>query len=121
MRRNCSSRRPSAPRRALSSSLQQLADYPERILADIDMLSEGERGQLAAWGVNEQRYGNAEPVHCLIERQVKARPDAVALIFGDTELSYAELNLRANRLAHRLIGLGVKPETRGGHCSGTLH
>jgi amino acid adenylation domain-containing protein len=94
--------------------LQQLADYPERILADIDILSEGERGQLAAWGVNEQRYGNAEPVHCLIERQVKARPDAVALIFGDTELSYAELNLRANRLAHRLIGLGVKPETRVG-------
>ncbi|MBA4143018.1 MAG: amino acid adenylation domain-containing protein [Nitrosospira sp.] len=94
--------------------LQQLAEYPERSLGDIDILSEGERAQVRAWGVNERRYPNAEPVHCLIERQVEARPEAVALIFGDTKLSYAELNRRANRLAHRLIGLGVEPETRVG-------
>ena len=50
----------------------------------------------------------------MIERQVEACPEAVALIFGDTELSYAELNRRANRLAHRLIALGVKPETKVG-------
>ena len=56
--------------------------------------------------MNDQRYGNTEPVHRLIERQVEARPEAVALIFGETELSYAELNRRANRLAHRLIGAG---------------
>ena len=77
-------------------------------------LSEAEQSQLRAWGINEQRYGNAEPVHRLIERQVEARPDAVALIFGDSELSYAELNRRANRLAHRLIALGVGPEAKVG-------
>ncbi|SDQ61340.1 amino acid adenylation domain-containing protein [Nitrosospira multiformis] len=94
--------------------LQQLAEHPERILGDIDILSGEEKAQLKAWGVNEQRYANAEPVHRLIERQVEACPEAVALIFGDTELSYAELNRRANQLAHRLIGLGVKAETRVG-------
>src|SRR5688500_6519157 len=94
--------------------LGQLAGHPERSLGDIDILSEAERTQLKAWGVNEQRYGDTEPVHRLIERQVEARPEGVALIFGDTELSYAELNRRANRLAHRLIGLGVEPETRVG-------
>ena len=72
------------------------------------------RMQLRAWGVNDKRYGNAEPLHKLIERRVEARPEAVALIFGDTELSYGELNRRSNRLAHRLIGLGVEPETKVG-------
>ncbi|MDQ3185731.1 MAG: condensation domain-containing protein, partial [Pseudomonadota bacterium] len=52
--------------------LQQLAEHPESSLGDIDLLSEAERAQLKAWGINEQRYANAEPVHCLIERQVEA-------------------------------------------------
>ena len=54
----------------------------------------------------------------MIERQVQARPEAVALIFGAgldcVELSYAELNRRANRLAHRLIAFGVMPEVKVG-------
>ncbi len=98
--------------------LHQLAEHAERSLCEIDLLSEGERAQITAWGVNEQRYGNTEPVHCLIERQVQARPEALALIFGAgldcVELSYAELNRRANRLAHRLIAFGVMPEVKVG-------
>jgi amino acid adenylation domain-containing protein len=49
-------------------------------------------------------------VRRLIERQARARPDAGALVFGDETLSYGELNARANRVAHRLIALGVGPE-----------
>ncbi|WP_156972530.1 condensation domain-containing protein, partial [Nitrosospira sp. NpAV] len=94
--------------------LHEIVQGSGRILGDIDILSGEEKAQLKAWGVNEQRYADAEPVHRLIERQVEACPEAVALIFGDTELSYAELNRRANRLAHRLIALGVGPETRVG-------
>ncbi|MCC2682313.1 MAG: Amino acid adenylation [Nitrosospira multiformis] len=88
--------------------LEQLAEHPQQSLGDIDILSEAERAQLKAWGINEQCYGNAEPVHRLIERQVEVQPEAVALIFGDVELSYSELNARANRLAHCLIRLGVE-------------
>src|SRR6185312_1002959 len=94
--------------------LEQLAEHPQQSLGDIDILSEAERAQLKAWGINEQRYENAEPVHRLIERQVEVQPEALALIFGDVELSYGELNRRANRLAHRLIRLGVGPEVKVG-------
>jgi len=77
-------------------------------------LSNVEWQRLRDWGVNDTRYANSEPVHRLIERQVMERPNATALIFGDVQLSYAQLNERANRLAHQLIALGARPESRVG-------
>ncbi|SCY82191.1 Condensation domain-containing protein, partial [Nitrosospira sp. Nl5] len=59
--------------------LRQITRDSTRRLGDVELLSEAERAQLKAWGVNERRYGDAEPVHRLIERQVEARPEAVAL------------------------------------------
>ncbi|PTR16848.1 amino acid adenylation domain-containing protein, partial [Nitrosospira sp. Nsp2] len=53
-------------------------------------------------------------VHCLIERNARIQPNAIALLMGEQELSYAELNLRANRLAHYLISMGVGLEARVG-------
>ncbi|SDW36840.1 non-ribosomal peptide synthase/polyketide synthase [Nitrosomonas communis] len=94
--------------------LEQLAERPTQCLGDVTFLSGVEQTQFKLWGVNERRYEQVEPVHHLIENQVMVRPDAIALIFNDTELSYAELNRRANRLAHRLIALGIKPESRVG-------
>ncbi|WP_236884913.1 amino acid adenylation domain-containing protein [Diaphorobacter nitroreducens] len=94
--------------------LQALAERPEQAVGDVELLGEAERRQLQAWGENVQRYPNAEPVHRLIERQARAHPEAVALLFGDEVLSYGELNTRANRLAHRLIQLGVGPEVKVG-------
>ncbi|MFT3815683.1 MAG: non-ribosomal peptide synthase/polyketide synthase [Acidovorax sp.] len=94
--------------------LHALAEKPQQVAANIDLLNDDERQQLIRWGVNEKRYPHAKPGHELVERQVRERPDAVALVFGDEELSYGELNLRANRLAHRLIGLGVGPGVRVG-------
>ena len=49
-------------------------------------------------------------VHQLFEQQVERTPDAIALIFQDQELTYSQLNARANQLAHHLIDLGVGPE-----------
>ncbi|SFI44374.1 amino acid adenylation domain-containing protein [Nitrosomonas sp. Nm34] len=94
--------------------LEQLAEQPAQCLGDVTLLSEAEQDQLKTWGVNEKRFTSVELVHRLIERQVRERPEATALIFGDIELSYAELNRRANRLAHHLIALGIKPESRVG-------
>ena len=55
-------------------------------------------------------------VHQLFEQQVERTPDAIALIFEDQQLTYQELNARANQLAHHLIDLGVGPEVIVGVC-----
>lgn len=94
--------------------LQALAEQPDQPVGEIALLTGSERQQLTQWGVNSARYPDTEPVHRLIEQQVQAHPDSTALIFGDAQLSYAELNQRANRLAHHLIDLGVKPEVKVG-------
>src|SRR5205807_725912 len=52
----------------------------------------------------------------LIEDQVERTPDAVAVVFKDTQLTYRELNARANQLAHYLWQLGVGPEVLVGLC-----
>jgi amino acid adenylation domain-containing protein len=96
--------------------LRSLVRHPERTAGGVELLAPAERERLRRWG----RHGHDGfspvplPVHALIERQAEARPDAPALIFGGAELSRGELNRRANRLAHRLIALGVGPEFRVG-------
>jgi non-ribosomal peptide synthetase component F len=55
-------------------------------------------------------------VHQLFEAQVERTPDAVAVVFEDSHLTYRELNNRANFVAHHLISLGVKPEILVGIC-----
>ncbi|WP_145723585.1 condensation domain-containing protein, partial [Mesorhizobium tianshanense] len=54
-------------------------------------------------------YPSDRCIHELFEAQVRKAPEAVALVHDDERLSYGELNARANRLAHHLIGLGVRP------------
>ena len=94
--------------------LHMLATHPARSIADIDLLSESDREQLQTWGTSEPGFTVTNPVHRLIELQAEKCPQAIAVIFDNIEVSYAELNRRSNRLAHRLIGLGVKPEVKVG-------
>lgn len=91
-----------------------LVEQPGQAVGDVQLLSESERGQLRCWGVNECHYENFEPIHTLIERQVQARALAPAVTFTEQLVTYEELNRRANQLAHRLMRLGVKLETRVG-------
>ena len=94
--------------------LMALAEQPERAVGEIELLNEAEKKQLTQWGINSTRYPDVKPVHRLIERQAQIDPTATALIFNDEHLSYADLNVRSNRLAHHLIRLGVKPEVKVG-------
>ncbi|WP_050507591.1 non-ribosomal peptide synthetase [Streptomyces sp. NRRL B-11253] len=90
--------------------LEQALDAPERLIGQADLLTGQERRQLL-----EHWNDTAADVHPgtlvdLVEAQVERSPEATAVLFGDTALTYAELNARANRLARHLVGLGVGPE-----------
>lgn len=66
---------------------------------------------------NEQSaYPRDASIHSLFEEQVRCAPHAIALIFGEIEISYEELNLRANRVARRLQKLGVCRDVPVGVC-----
>ncbi len=86
---------------------------PNRPLGGLSLTSDAERNLLSVeWNRTETDFGDAaaQPLHRLFEQQVERTPDAVAAVYDDASLTYAELNLRANRLAHHLITLGVAPD-----------
>src|SRR5206468_9338252 len=91
--------------------LERAAAEPDRPIGQLDILSPTERKQLLVeWNDTEQPLSAAN-LPSLFEAQVALAPEATALIFEQIQLSYAELNARANRLAHYLISQGVGPET----------
>ncbi|EIK63776.1 non-ribosomal peptide synthetase [Pseudomonas lactis] len=93
------------------SLLRSAVADPTLALQDLSMLAASERQQrLCEWNATERAYPQGQGVHQLIEARVLAQPDAPALVFAGQLLSYAELNRRANRLAHRLIEAGVGPD-----------
>ncbi|MEV5602749.1 non-ribosomal peptide synthase/polyketide synthase [Streptomyces sp. NPDC052299] len=79
-------------------------------LSRIDVLTAGERHELLAARNDTARPAADATLPALFEERVRATPDAPAVVFEDTVLSYGELNRRANRLAHALIARGVGPE-----------
>ncbi|RIX80297.1 non-ribosomal peptide synthetase [Acidovorax cavernicola] len=91
--------------------LEALTTDPERAVGDAPWLAADEQAQLRAWGTGTSHAFAATPAHRLFEAHVRRAPEAVALIAGDTEISYAALDRRANRLAHRLLRHGVRPDT----------
>ncbi|MXN82708.1 amino acid adenylation domain-containing protein [Burkholderia sp. 4812] len=93
--------------------LTRLADDASAAVARLPLTSDAERNLLSVeWNRTETDFGEAaeQPLHRLFEQQAERTPDAVAAVFDDASLTYAELNLRANRLAHHLITLGVAPD-----------
>ena len=95
-----------------------LAD-PDRPLSRLPALLRGDerRRVLAEWSRAEHPFP-ALPVHALFEARADEAPHHPAISFGGAEISYAELDGRANRLAHHLIARGVGPETRVGLFAG---
>ncbi|HEY2914372.1 MAG TPA: condensation domain-containing protein, partial [Candidatus Angelobacter sp.] len=87
-------------------------DQPELGIWDLAMLRQDETRQLLVEWNPPEVQGGQKCVHELFEECVAKRPNAVAVEHVGEELTYAELNRRANRLAHYLRTVGVKPEAR---------
>ncbi|SMF01179.1 MULTISPECIES: non-ribosomal peptide synthetase [unclassified Pseudomonas] len=90
--------------------LEAICAEPQRCIAELDFLADAERRQLTQGWNPAPQASSGLCAHQLLERQASARPDAVALIFDDQQLSYAELDRCSNQLAHRLRALGVGPD-----------
>ena len=92
--------------------LEGVAADPERPIVRVPLLSAAERHRLLVdWGAPTAPYPECT-LQALFEAQARLTPEAVAVHWEDERIGYAELNRRANRLAHHLRGLGVGVETR---------
>ncbi|MBO0797389.1 MAG: amino acid adenylation domain-containing protein, partial [Blastocatellia bacterium] len=97
--------------------LEGAVDDPDRPISELPLLTRAERRRiLYIWNDTVSGYPRDKCVHELFEAQVERRPDAVALVVEEEQLTYRELNRRANQLAGYLGKLGVGPETPVGFC-----
>jgi amino acid adenylation domain-containing protein len=95
----------------LHKLLVSIAANPTAPIASLDMIGASERQQmLGEWNNTERSYAALCP-HQLIEEQARATPQRTALVCDGVQLSYAQLNARANQLAHYLRGQGVRPDS----------
>ena len=94
----------------LQTLLEGMVTNFEQRLADMPLLTQAERHQLLVeWNDTQRDYPDT-CIHQIFEAQVERTPDALAVAFEDEQLTYRELNVRANQLAHHLQALGVEPE-----------
>jgi amino acid adenylation domain-containing protein len=86
---------------------------PERRIAELPLLTPDEHLQFVEWNDTARAYPtDIKSVHELFERQAARQPEAIAVVYENEQLTYGELNERANVLAHHLRALGVGAESR---------
>ncbi|AVH69203.1 non-ribosomal peptide synthetase [Nostoc sp. 'Lobaria pulmonaria (5183) cyanobiont'] len=97
--------------------LESIVSDPQQRISDLQLLTSSELEQLLVeWNDTKTDYPQDKCIHQLFEAQVEKTPSDIAVIFENQELTYQELNNRANQLAHYLQKLGVKPEVIVGVC-----
>jgi amino acid adenylation domain-containing protein len=108
--------------------MERLLEHYERVLAgmvgDVEARVRGlkllsaaeEREQVEEWNETRREFPRESCIQELFEAQAQRRPEAVAVVYGTEQLSYRELNERANQLAHYLMKRGVGPEVVVGVC-----
>jgi amino acid adenylation domain-containing protein len=97
--------------------LEGIATTPERRLSELPLLTAAEREQLLVrWNETDCNYPRDRCLHELFAAQAARTPDAVAVVHEADQLTYGELEARANQLAHHLRALGVGPEVVVGLC-----
>ncbi|HZI16901.1 MAG TPA: amino acid adenylation domain-containing protein, partial [Myxococcus sp.] len=103
--------------RHLHTLLEAIVVQPEQQVAMLPLLTEPERHRLLVeWNDTRVEFPAEACIHQLFEAQARRTPDALALVFEDASLTYAELDARANQLAHYLRHRYVKPEVRVALC-----
>ncbi|MEE3716401.1 amino acid adenylation domain-containing protein [Tumidithrix elongata RA019] len=95
----------------LETILEGIIANPEQSIATLPLLPSSERAVLAQWNQTEAPFPQDLCIHQLIEAQVERTPDAIAIVYENRQLTYGELDWKANQLAHYLSSLGVKKET----------
>ncbi|MEH2095023.1 amino acid adenylation domain-containing protein, partial [Nostoc sp.] len=97
--------------------LEAIVANPQQRISQLPMLTKSEQQQLLVdWNDTQINYPQDKCIHKLFEAQVERTPDAVAVVFENQQLTYHQLNCRANQLAHYLQSLGVKPDVLVGIC-----
>src|SRR2546421_6855231 len=103
--------------RHLETLLEGMVANPRQRLSDLPLLTQAERQQLLVeWNATQSDFPHEQCLHQLFEAQVQQKPQAVAVVCEDKQLSYQQLNQQANQLAHHLRKQGVGPEGRVGLC-----
>ncbi|SRR5579883_3433341 len=103
--------------RHFQTLLESIVANPEQRILDLPLLTAPERQQLLIdWNKTTRNYKQNKCFHQLFEAQVKLSPNAIAVVFEDKRLTYRELNIQANQLAHHLQQLKVGPDVLVGIC-----
>jgi len=101
----------------IATLLQGMIGDLSKPVLQLAMLTESEKRQLLGqYEAHTETEGSASVLHKRFEAHVKRTPDAIALTCEGHSLTYRELNLKANRIAHHLVEVGVKPDTLVGLC-----
>ena len=97
--------------------LEAVVADPDQAIGELPLLTEPERNQLLVeWNNTAADYPKDRCIHQLFEAQAACTPDGVAVVFENKQVTYADLNTRANQLAHHLIALGLEPGALVGIC-----
>ncbi|TCP54483.1 amino acid adenylation domain-containing protein [Tumebacillus sp. BK434] len=90
--------------------LEGIVSAPDRRIAELPIVTEAERKEIAEWNETAAPFSQDVCAHHFFEQQAEREPERIAVEFGETMLTYRELNERANRLAHHLQARGVGPD-----------
>ena len=97
--------------------LENITNNPDQRISSIPILPDSEKDQLLVkWNATEADYPIGKCIHRVFEQQVEKNPEAIALMFKTEQMTYLELNQRANQLAHYLQKMAVGPEVYVGLC-----
>ncbi|MBF0398291.1 MAG: amino acid adenylation domain-containing protein, partial [Desulfobacterales bacterium] len=96
--------------------LKSIISYPKKKISEINILTQEEKQKIYEWNDTKADYPKDKTIVDLFEEQVQKTPDAIAVIFEESELTYKKLNEKSNQLAHYLINNGVCADVLVGIC-----